>query len=314
MTMNPIKTGQHIGRYEVVGFLGRGAFAQVFAAEDERGRRVALKMGAESGGGRFLERFSEVTSERQPERISPDETPAEAMFLNSTDGAHPELLDAHEVDQLLLGEANKLRASEGEGVVALREVIQEEGRPILVLEHLEGTTLRQRIRSLEGVKLGWLADAACIVEHHVSTGHWDCHGDLKPENLFIGKDGQVRLLDPIPASNREDALVSTPHYNPFLDHSPKGDCQALAIMLYELLAGALPFETVPFRYAGVAFQSVSKSEIDLERSFFLGYPQARELNPRAPRELEQLIFRSLCDENFGLTDFRRGLEDFLLRR
>lgn len=312
--MTHIHTGQTIGQYEVVGFLGRGAFCEVFAAEDQRGAKFALKIGCESGGGRFVPRFGEVTTQRDQTRISPDETPAEALFLDPMEGAQAECLDAAEVDEQLLAEANKLRAAEGEGVVALREIIQtDEGRPVLVLEQLEGSSLRERIRSLEGVKLRWLVEAAKIVEHHVSSGHWCCHGDIKPENLFITNDDQVRLIDPVPHSDREDWLVATPHYNPFLLHNQKGDTQAFAIMVYELLTGALPFDQVPWKFAGTSDQACTSEERELDRSFFLGYIQAREVNARAPRELEQLVFRSMCDDKFTISDFRAALEDFLLR-
>ena len=308
-----IETGQRIGPYEVIGFLGRGAFAQVFAAEDSKGKTIALKIGDESGGGRYLSRFGEVTGERSPERISPDETPAEALFLDPVEGGQAEVLDNHEVDELLRGEANKLRAAEGEGVVALREVLEVEGRPVLAMELLKGSTLREKIRSLEGVKLRWLVEAARIVEHHVESGHWDCHGDLKPENLFITENNQVRVLDPVPSSDRSDFLVGTPHYNPFLRHDSKGDAQALAIMVYELLCGALPFDQAPWEFAGTDDSAIDSDEREMSLSFFLGYPRPRELNPRAPRELEQAVYLALCDENFGLSDLRRAMEDFLLR-
>ena len=85
--MLQIQTGQKIGQYQVEGFLGRGAFAQVFLAIDPKGRRVALKVGDDSGGGRFLPRFGEVTVTRDPRAVSPDETPAEAMFLDPVGGA-----------------------------------------------------------------------------------------------------------------------------------------------------------------------------------------------------------------------------------
>ncbi|PCH78976.1 MAG: hypothetical protein COB96_04850 [Planctomycetota bacterium] len=314
MTMTQIHPGQTIGHYEVVGFLGRGAFCEVFAAEDDRGGKFALKVGCDSGGGRYVPRFGEVTTQRDQARISPDETPAEALFLDPIEGAQAECLDADEVDSQLLAEANKLRAADGEGVVSLHEVIYtEDQRPVLVLEQLEGATLRERIRSLEGVKLRWLVDAVRIVEHHVSSGHWCCHGDIKPENLFITNDGQVRLIDPVPQSDHDDWMVATPHYNPFLEHGAKGDTQAFAIMLYELLTGALPFERVPWKFARTSEQACSQDERELDRAFFLGYIQAREVNPRAPRELEQLIFLSLCDDNFSLSDLRLALEDFLLR-
>ena len=52
---------------------------------------------------------------------------------------------------------------------------------------------------------------------------------------------------------------------------------------------------------------------DLDHSLFLAYPRPRELNPKAPREIERMIYLTLCDEAYGLPDFRMDLEDFLLK-
>lgn len=310
--MLQILTGQRIGRFEVTGFLGRGAFAQVFEGTDSDGQRVALKVGDESGGGCALRRFREITSERRPSGISPDETPAEAMFLDPIDGARAEVLDASEVDGLLLREAALLEQAGGKGLPALIEVMQESSRPVLAMEIAEGRTLRQRIRSLEGVKLHWVVELTYVLERIQALG-WQSHGDVKPENVVIGEDGKVTLLDPVPLTDRPDLVVTTPWYNPFLRRDVKADVHGIAIMLYELLAGALPFEQVPFRYAGCAQSAADAEEQDLLLSLFLSFPKPRELNPRCPAEFDRIVYRALADESYGLSDLRLDLEDFLLK-
>jgi serine/threonine protein kinase len=85
--MLQITTGQILANYRILAFLGRGAFAQVFLAESTDGRKVALKVGDESGGGQSIPRFGEVTGERNALGVSPDETPAEALFLDPQEGA-----------------------------------------------------------------------------------------------------------------------------------------------------------------------------------------------------------------------------------
>ncbi len=307
-----IDTGQTVGGYQVTGFLGRGAFAQVYAAEDQQGCRVALKVGDESGGGRFLPRFAEVTAERDPERISPDETPAEALFLDPASGARAEVLGPNEVDELLLAEAAKLEKAVGETVIGFQGVVEEGGRPVLVTDLLSGSTLRERMRSLEGVKLRWILEVLQTVERQIDAGIWNCHGDIKPENLFITDDDQVRLLDPAPSSSRPDLIVATPHYNPFLRRDAKGDAQAASILIYELLCNALPFTQVPWQFAGTEATEGNHEDRELSRSYFLSYPRPRDVNPRAPREMERAVYSALCDEDYGLSELRRDLENFLL--
>ena len=310
--MRQITTGQRIGSFEIRGFLGRGAFAQVFSALDPSGLRIALKMGDESGGGRFLHRFREITSERSPSGLSPDETPAEAMFLDPIQGARAEILDSAEVDELLWQEAKLLEAANGKGFPEFYGVEEVDGRPVIIMEEIQGSTLRERIRSLEGVKLGWFIQVARTLEYVQSLG-WDCHGDVKPENILVRPDESIVLIDPTPSLGRGDLCVTTPWYNPFLQRSSKSDAQAVAIILYELFCGALPFEQVPFRYAGCSVTESNQEEYELTMSMFLSFPRPRELNPRSPAEFDRMIFRAMADPQFGLSDLRSGMEKFLLK-
>jgi serine/threonine protein kinase len=280
--MLQITTGQILANYRILAFLGRGAFAQVFLAESTDGRKVALKVGDESGGGQSIPRFGEVTGERNALGVSPDETPAEALFLDPQEGARAEVLDFHEVDA------------------------------VLVMEYIDGSTIREKIRSLEGIKLGWFVEVARTLERLQALG-WDCHGDVKPENIMITADERVVLLDPMPNVARSDEVLATPWYNPFLRKDEKGDTQSLAIMIYELLCGALPFDEVPFRYARTP-GTLSKDDQSMALSLYLAYPRPRELNAHAPREMERLIYRALCDEAYGIENLRMDLEDFLSRR
>jgi len=72
---------------------------------------------------------------------------------------------------------------------------EHDGRPYLALEHLEGQTLRQRLGSGLGVQEGLrlALEAAEALEHAHAEGVVHC--DLKPENLQIGADGRLRVLD-----------------------------------------------------------------------------------------------------------------------
>ncbi len=310
--MLQIQTGQKIGRYQVESFLGRGAFAQVFLATDSKGRRFALKVGDDSGGGKYLPRFGEVTVTRDPRAVSPDETPAEAMFLDPIEGARAEILDATEVDELLLKEADLLRAANGHGVPQLHEVFTQNERPVLVMDFIDGSTLRERIRSMEGVKLGWLLQAAQILEFQCAHG-WNCHGDIKPENIIITDEEEVFLLDPVPESCREDRIVTTPWYNPFLRWDEKGDAQSFAIILYELMVGALPFDQVPWSLAGTCLNAHSLEEREMSMSLYLAYPPMREINALTPRHVEYMFHRCLCDADYGLSQLCADLNAFLLK-
>ncbi len=310
--MLQITTGQKIGPFEIRGFLGRGAFAQVFSAIDSNNRRVALKLGDESGGGRFLRRFREITSERSPTGLSPDETPAEAMFLDPSQGARAEILDSSEVDQLLWREAKLLESAGGNGFPEFYGVEEVEDRPVIVMEEIDGGSLRDRIRSLEGVKLSWFIQVAETLETVQELG-WECHGDIKPENILVRRDESIVLIDPTPSLDRTDLCITTPWYNPFLERSQKSDAQSIATILYELFCGALPFEQVPFRYAGCAIAKDQQEDYDLMMSLFLSFPRPRELNPRSPVEFDRMIYHAMADPSYGLVELRQDMQEFLLK-
>lgn len=310
--MLQIQTGQRVGAYQITGFLGRGAFAQVHLAEDACGRQVALKVGDVQGGGAFLRRFPEITTARDPGAISPDEAPAEAMFLDPERGARAEVLGASEVDELIEHEAALLAKADGRGAPRFYDLIRPDGRPVIVMEPIRGVTLRQRIRTLEGVKVAWLGRTAEALETLAARG-WTCHGDLKPENVMVTEDERIVLIDPVPESCREDRVVTTPCYNPFLRWDAKGDAQALGIMLYELLACSLPFERSPWPLAGVSPRAKGEEERRLSLALYLSYPPLREVNALTPAALEDVVHRAICDARTGPAEFRAGIERFLMR-
>ena len=95
-----LAAGESLGTYKIHEFIARGGFALVYLAEDSSGEHVALKVGDVAGGGRYVTRFLDITDDRRPEGISPDETPAEAIFFRK-EGARIDFLDAHEIDELV---------------------------------------------------------------------------------------------------------------------------------------------------------------------------------------------------------------------
>jgi serine/threonine-protein kinase len=121
-----MKAGDRFGRYEILGFLGRGAMGEVFRAHDEvLHRQVALKLlGVED-----------------PE-VGPKTT---------TPGV-----------QRMLREARHAAALTHPNVVALYDVGEEQGRPFLVMELVSGRSLRTYVGADVSVasRLRWLADVA----------------------------------------------------------------------------------------------------------------------------------------------------------
>jgi serine/threonine protein kinase len=305
--MIKLEAGERIGSYRVLEFLARGGFALVYLAEDTEGRKVALKIGDVAGGGRYVTRFLEITNQRRPEGISPDETPAEAIFFRQ-DGVRIDFLDVHEIDDLLRSEAHLLGEVKNPNLVQMRECFVHEGRPVIAMEYARGKTLREKIRALEGIRLNWFLTIVRTLQKLAKSGQLAYHGDLKPENVVIKPSGSVVMLDPALRVDERGVITTTPHYNPLLLRESKADVMGIGIMLYEILTGVLPFDEVPWQYAG----REQGGEVErMSLSYFLSYPPPKDLNPNTPDALARIVYRCLTVSEYGLTELERDLVDFL---
>ncbi|MBX3464712.1 MAG: serine/threonine protein kinase [Planctomycetes bacterium] len=306
--MMKLAVGELVQGYRITRFLGRGGFASVFLAQhEETGNKVALKVGAAAGGGRQVTRLLEVTARRTPEGISPDELPAEAVFFEPR-GVRIDLFDEREVQAMLRAEGDLLAGCQHENVVAVHDRLVVDGNPVLVLEYVRGKTLREKIRSLEGIHLNWFLAVVRALLATKAAGTLDYHGDLKPENLIVKPSGKVVVLDPAMRRSGGGVVTTTPHYNPLLLCDSKADVMAIGIMIYEILTGTLPFDEVPWEFAG---RQVGGETQRLSLSYFFSYSPPHVLNPKTPEELERIVYRCITVADYGLPELKADLEAFI---
>jgi eukaryotic-like serine/threonine-protein kinase len=141
-------------------------------------------------------------------------------------------------------------------VVAVFESGEAGGLPYLVMEYVDGVTLRDAMRERKLTPAEALAIVPQVCDAlEYAHGQGIVHRDVKPENILIGRDGRVKIADFGLAKVTDPAGVSltgtrqamgTPHYMApeqwekpgEVDH--RADIYALGVVLYELLTGELP--------------------------------------------------------------------------
>jgi eukaryotic-like serine/threonine-protein kinase len=148
------------------------------------------------------------------------------------------------------------RLSGEPGAVTIFDVGEWAGRPYIVMEHLPGGSLEDRLResgahSYRSDVLRWLEQAAAAVDGAHRRGV--VHRDLKPANLLLDADGNVHVADfGIASAAGLGSLTLTgmvlgtagylsPEQARGEKAGPASDLYALAVVAYELLSGERPF-------------------------------------------------------------------------
>src|SRR5262249_34191993 len=174
----PIPAGARLGPYEVVGLIGSGGMGEVYRARDERLKR-------------------DVAIKVLPSLFSQD----------------PDRLRRFEQEARAAGGLNH------PNILAIHDIGSREGAPYVVSELLEGETLRSRLAS-GALPVRKAIDYAVQIARGLAAAHEKgiVTRDLKPENLFITKDGRVKILDfglakvtrPESSAARGSAIPTTP--------------------------------------------------------------------------------------------------------
>ncbi len=245
--------GQRINdRYEIIRLIGEGGMANVYLAYDtilERNVAVKVLRGDLADDEKFVRRF-------QREAIS-------ASSLS-----HPNIVEMYDV-----GEDN--------------------GNFYIVMEYIDGKTLKQLIKKRGHLTASEAVDIMCQLTDGLAHAHdsYIIHRDIKPQNIMILEDGLVKITDfgvamALNASDltQTNSVMGSVHYLPPEQAAGKGstiksDIYSLGIVLYEMLAGTMPFrgETA----VEIALKHIKNP-----------MPSIRKINPKIPQALENVILKA----------------------
>ncbi len=268
--------GKTVSQYKILEKLGEGGMGVVYKAEDTKLKRtVALK---------FL-----------PLRLADDK--ARKRFIHEAQLAssleHPNICSIHDIGET------------------------PEGQMFIVMSCYEGESLSARIER-GPMKVEEVVQIASRVASGLSKAHEKgiIHRDVKPGNIIITEDGVVKILDfglarlvgQTKLTKPGSALGTVAYMSPEQARGEavdwRTDIWSLGVVLYEMLAGTLPFRS---DYDQAVVYSVLNMEPASVRSF----------RPDVPGELEEVIAKSLRknpDERFQRMEMFASALDSVLKR
>ncbi len=192
-------------------------------------------------------------------------------------------------------------------IISIYELGENRKRPFIAMEYVEGEDLKAVIKKRAFIplkeKLRWIGHICEGLDY--AHGHGVIHRDIKPGNIFITKEGKLKILDfglarlASSEMTRSGMLLGSPYYmspeqvKGNQDIDGRSDLFSVGVVLYELISYRRPFEAdTP---TSVCFQIVSESH----------HPIPLVL-PGCSAELEHIINRSL-DKNRD-TRYQNGSE------
>ena len=199
--------------------------------------------------------------------------------------------------QRFVREAERASRFSDPHLAAVYDVFEDKSEVFLVMEYVQGQTLRQRLR--QPLTLAEILHIIQQCAEALAVAHTQgiVHCDVKPENIMLTTEGQVKILDfgvakRLPRSDqsitvdRSQTLSGTPGYmapEVLLENIPdeRADIFSLGVVLYEALTGRQPFRANSF---------VATSERVLRES----PPPVTALNPKLPLQLNGIISKMLA--------------------
>jgi len=187
-------------------------------------------------------------------------------------------------------------------IVTVHDIGQDGNRYYIVMEYVDGRTLKQliRLQNQQGrpLDIDYALDLGIQICAGIGYAHRAglIHCDVKSQNILITRDDRVKVADFGIARAMSEAtqhtvdsqIWGTPHY--FSPEqaagqgaTPASDVYAIGVVLFELLTGRLPF--IAETHTALALKHLQESP-----------PQASEFNPLVPPQLDQILLKVMSKE------------------
>lgn len=178
-------------------------------------------------------------------------------------------------------------------IVEVYDVGEEEGQHYIVMEYIDGRTLKQLIQKRGALTVAEVVDIMTQLTDGLSAAHeaYIIHRDIKPQNIMILDNGMIKITDfgiamTLNATQltQTNSVMGSVHYLPPEQASgqtatTKSDIYSAGILMYELLTGTVPFK-------GENAVEIALKQMK-ER-----IPSIRKQNPLIPQSIENIVLRA----------------------
>ena len=178
-------------------------------------------------------------------------------------------------------------------IVEMYDVGEDNGNYYIVMEYVEGKTLKQLLKKRGHLTVDEAVDIMLQLTDGMSHAHdsYIIHRDLKAQNIMIQEDGQIKITDFGIAMalnstqlTQTNSVMGSVHYLPPEQASGKGstiksDIYSIGILFYELLTGILPFKGD--NAVEIALKQMKEP-----------IPSVRKQNPNIPQSVENIILKA----------------------
>lgn len=182
-------------------------------------------------------------------------------------------------------------------IVEMYDVGEDDGNYFIVMEYVNGKTLKSLIKKRGSLSLSETIDIMLQLTSGIACAHdsYIIHRDLKPQNVMILEDGRVKITDfgiAVALNSAEltqtNSVMGSVHYLPPEQANGSGatvksDIYSLGILMYELLTGKLPFKGE--NAVEIAIKQMKEK-----------IPSVVALNPNIPQSVENVILKA-CAKN-----------------
>ena len=197
-------------------------------------------------------------------------------------------------------------------IVNIYDVGEEEDIYYIVMEYVEGMTLKQYIQQHSPLSVHKVIEIMEQLASAIAHAHQNniVHRDIKPQNILIDKYDVVKITDfgiamAISATSitHTNTVLGTVHYlSPEQARggmaNKKSDIYSLGIVMFELLTGRLPF-------SGESAVSIALKHLQSET------PSVKRWNPNIPQSVENIVLRATAKDPFHRYASAEELEEDL---